>query len=207
MSRIPRVFTKSKRINHFLWDNCADFHRAGPFQASDQTIMTIISHNGNPSNAIVSMGYIVSKNCRNAMNVFLRYTMHMRYLGIDFGAKRVGIAISEPSGSFAFPMSVLENSDELVFEIKKLCDEHDIGEIVVGESKDFTQKENEIMKKIAPFVESLKKETGLPVYMHPEFLTSLEASQIQGTNDMHDASAAALILKSYLDTKNNDNNR
>ena len=59
---------------------------------------------------------------------------------------------------------------------------------------------NEIMKKISPFVKDLEEKLGLPVHMHPEFLTSMEAERLQGKNDMHDASAAALILKSYLDT-------
>ena len=127
----------------------------------------------------------------------------MRYLGIDYGAKRVGVALSDEGGSFAFPLVVLENSEKLVNELFKVCKENAIEEIVVGESKDFGQKDNKIMEEIKPFVEKKKKETGLPIHMHPEFLTSLEAEQIQGKNDMHDASAAAIILKSYLDTKNN----
>ena len=60
------------------------------------------------------------------------------------------------------------------------------------------------MTEIKPFVENLKK-LGLSVHLHPEFLTSAEAERLQGKNHMHDASAAALILKSYLETKNNKN--
>ena len=56
------------------------------------------------------------------------------------------------------------------------------------------------MKDIVPFAKSLETELRIPVYMHPEFMTSQEAERIQGKNSMHDASAAALILKSYLDT-------
>ena len=125
----------------------------------------------------------------------------MRYLGIDYGAKRVGLAISDDSESFAFPLKVLENSKDLIYDISYICKENKIGEIVLGESKDFSQKENEIMKKIKPFAKSLEDELNIPVYLHPEFMTSLEAEQIQGKNKMRDASAAALILKSYLDTK------
>ncbi len=136
------------------------------------------------------------------LNLFWGSMKYMRYLGIDFGAKRVGLAISEPSGSFAFPLSVLENSEHMVRDIAKVCAQHDIREIVVGESRNFLQKENDIMKEIMPFVKKLETEVHVPVHMHPEFLTSFEASHIQGTNHMHDASAAALILKSYLDLKN-----
>ena len=124
----------------------------------------------------------------------------MRYLGIDYGAKRVGVAVSDEKGEFSFPLKVLKNSKSLIYDISHICQENKIGEIVVGESKDFSQKENDIMAEITPFVKSLKEKTGLSVHMHPEFLTSMEAEQLQGHNDMHDASAAALILKSYLET-------
>lgn len=127
----------------------------------------------------------------------------MKYLGIDYGSKRVGIAISNEDENFAFPLTILDNSKDLVFKISEICAKNSIGEIVVGESKNYNQKDNEIMKEINPFVERLERELQIPVYMHPEFMTSQEAERLQGKNDMHDASAAALILKSYLDIKNN----
>ena len=125
----------------------------------------------------------------------------MRYLGIDFGEKRIGLAVSDQSLSFAMPLSVLENSDSLLSHISRVCKDNNIDEIVVGDSKDFSLKENEIMKRIRPFVEELKQSLNLPVHMHPEFLTSQEAERLQGKNEMNDASAAAIILKSYLDSK------
>lgn len=127
----------------------------------------------------------------------------MKYLGIDYGSKRVGVAISDEALIFSFPLTVLDASDGLVAELKKICDENSVEVIVVGESRDFSFQENNIMKEVHPFINELKEATGLPVYLHPEFMTSQEAERIQGKNDMHDASAAALILKSYLDTKNN----
>lgn len=128
----------------------------------------------------------------------------MKYLGIDYGAKRVGVAVSDQSESFAMPVSVLSNSENLLSKIEKICMEQKVDSIVVGESKDFSQKENDIMEEIKIFVKSLEEKIDLPVQMHPEFLTSLEAEQIQGKNDMHDASAAAIILKSYLDKLKNN---
>lgn len=124
----------------------------------------------------------------------------MRYLGIDYGAKRVGVAVSDEGLALAFPLEVLENSDTLFAELKEICEKNQVSKIIVGDSKDFAQKENEIMKEITPFAEKLRSELGLEVLMHPEFLTSMEAERIQGHNDMHDASAAALILSSYLET-------
>jgi len=128
----------------------------------------------------------------------------MRYLGVDYGKKRVGLAMSDERGDFSYPLEVLENSDNLVKDILNICKKNNIEEIVIGESKDFSQKENEIMGDIKIFVTELERELKLKIHLHPEFLTSLEAEQLQGKNEMHDASAAALILKSYLDTiKNN----
>jgi putative Holliday junction resolvase len=127
----------------------------------------------------------------------------MKYLGIDYGSKRVGVSVSDETGSFAFPVVVIENSENLVEEIFDICRQKKIDQIVVGESKNFEMKENEIMREISPFVEKLKEKTKLPVVMHPEFLSSMEAKQLQGESNMLDASAAAIILKSYLDTKNN----
>lgn len=124
----------------------------------------------------------------------------MRYLGIDYGSKRIGVAVSDPSKTFATPLSVLRNSSDLLPELGRICKDHDIEAVVVGESKDFSLRDNYIMKEIRPFVESLKNSLKLPVYLYPEFMTSSEAEHIQGRNEMHDASAAALILKHYLDT-------
>lgn len=124
----------------------------------------------------------------------------MRYLGIDYGSKRIGVAVSDPSKTFATPLTVLRNTTDLLPELGRICKDHDIEAVVVGESQDFSLRDNYIMKEIRPFVESLKNFLKKPVFLHPEFMTSKEAEHIQGRTDMHDASAAALILKHYLDT-------
>jgi putative Holliday junction resolvase len=127
--------------------------------------------------------------------------MQMRYLGIDYGEKRIGLALSDEQGDFSYPLSVIQNSEKLVQEISNLCKENNVSTIVIGESKNFNQEENPIMKSVKILKENLENETQLPVHLHPEFMTSLEAERLQGHNDMHDASAAAIILKSYLETK------
>jgi len=125
----------------------------------------------------------------------------MRTLGIDFGSKRIGIALSDESGEFALPYGVIENNEHVVREIRELCMLNNVGEVVVGESKDFSGVDNEIMGEITPFIEKLKEVLTIPVELHPEFLTSAQAERLQGKNDMLDASAAALILSSYLELK------
>ncbi len=123
----------------------------------------------------------------------------MRHIGIDFGKKRVGVALSDEAGNFALPHSVLTNDARLIERLKLLCSEQGVGAIVMGESKNFQQQDNPIMKAALAFKTELEKATGLPVHLEPEFMTSAEAEHLQGKNAMLDASAAALILKSYLE--------
>ena len=127
----------------------------------------------------------------------------MRYIGIDYGRKRVGIAVSDAEGKFALPHAVWPNDDHLIENIKKLCLERATDGVVIGESRDLDGSENEVLKDIRFLVEELQTELSIPIYLEPEFYTSTEAGRIQGKNKMHDASAAALILKSYLERHTN----
>ena len=122
----------------------------------------------------------------------------MRYLGIDFGQKRVGIALSDEDGKFAFPQVVLENNSDLLKNIIDWCMRNNVETVVMGESRDYHGKINEIMWKIEGFRKQLEM-MGKKVIFEPEFMTSVQASQITGENEMIDASAAAIILQSYLD--------
>jgi putative Holliday junction resolvase len=121
-----------------------------------------------------------------------------RLLGIDYGSKRVGVAVSDPSRRFALPVSVIQNTPILMEEIEKIAVDHETKEIVLGESKNYKGEPNDIMLDILAFKELLEAK-GYKVYFEPEFMTSAQAERIQGKNDMSDASAAALILQSYLD--------
>lgn len=69
----------------------------------------------------------------------------------------------------------------------------------MGESTDFKGKPNKIMGEIEALVAKLKSLPGLQVSWEPEFMTSAQAEQIIGKNKMHDASAAAIILQTFLD--------
>ncbi len=123
-------------------------------------------------------------------------------MGIDFGMKRVGIALSDEDGKFALPYATLTNNKDLISAVKKIMVERNVFLIVLGESKNFSGSDNAIMKKIKKFKNDLGKVTKVDVVFEPEFLTSKEASRIQGNVKNLDASAAAIILKSYLSKKN-----
>jgi putative Holliday junction resolvase len=123
----------------------------------------------------------------------------MKLIGIDYGSKRVGVAVSSDDGTMAFPRTVLENSSKLLEMVAAFCVSEGATGIVVGDSKNYAGENNPIMQKILPFAAGLEKLTNLPVRFEPEFLTSAEAERIQGKGKLHDASAAAILLQSYLE--------
>ncbi|MCR4306660.1 MAG: Holliday junction resolvase RuvX [Candidatus Yonathbacteria bacterium] len=126
-------------------------------------------------------------------------SLNKKFLGIDYGTKRVGIALSDDGGSMAFPRTVLPNNKHLLREIEALCAAEGVAEIVIGESLNYAQKPNPLMEHITPFKKELEDTTNLPVHFEREFMTSAEAKHVQGDVGSLDASAAALILQSYLD--------
>jgi putative Holliday junction resolvase len=126
-----------------------------------------------------------------------------KYLGIDFGEKRIGIAVSDEDGKIAFPNVVLANDSNLMKNIVDLCMKNTVETVVMGESRDYQGQINPIMWKIEGFKKQLET-IGFKVVFEPEFMTSVQASQVTGENKMLDASAAAIILQSYLNKFNNN---
>ncbi len=126
------------------------------------------------------------------------YAHGMRLMGIDFGAKRIGVALSDESGAMAFPHSVVPNGPTAVADILTLAQNEGVGTVVVGLSANFANRENPIMVPARAFAGELARTPGVTVVFEPEFLTSMEAARIQGEHDQSDASAAALILNSYI---------
>jgi len=68
----------------------------------------------------------------------------MRYLGIDYGTKRVGLALSDEDGRMAFPESVVPNTRKLLATVAKLCTLRGVEEVVIGESRDYKGNENAV---------------------------------------------------------------
>lgn len=125
----------------------------------------------------------------------------MRFLGIDYGSKRVGIALSDEKGEFAIPFIVLKSSKKLVDEVIDIAKENKVETIVIGESKNYKGEPNSIMSESLNLKKDLEGK-GFTVNLEPEFMTSVNAERFQGKHAMLDASAAALILQSFLDKKN-----
>lgn len=126
----------------------------------------------------------------------------MRYLGIDYGRKRVGLALSDEQGQMAFPHAVIANTDDLLSELEAIIAKHHIEAIVIGHSKASDGSDNPIHQAVTELVTDLTLATGLPVQLQPEQYTTQEAIRFQGRSEHTDASAAAIILNSYLDSQN-----
>jgi len=126
-------------------------------------------------------------------------TVMIKVLGIDYGARRVGIALSDDTGTLAFAKKVLVNDKNLLDNVTSICIDKKVTAIVIGESKDFHGDNNEIAKHAKEFANQLTKTTDLPIHFENEFLTSSEARRIGSSSEDLDAHAAAFILQRYLD--------
>lgn len=124
--------------------------------------------------------------------------MNTRLLGIDYGEKRVGIALSDDKGLMAFPHAVLANGKKLVDEVAALAAERGVSTIVLGDSMNYKGERNRIMKEALALAETLRAK-GFAVELEQEVLTSHQAAHFQGKTAMTDAAAASIILQSYID--------
>ncbi len=147
-----------------------------------------------------------------------------RFLGIDYGTKRIGISISDENCTLAFPKEIILNGPNTFNRLRSIIKEKNISNIVVGESVDFSGKLNALSGRIEVFILELEEKFNLPVHKQKEFLTSVEARKAGSTkqslsqSQVHskikqiksgriDASAAALILQRYLDRRSRQKGR
>ncbi|MEX2340830.1 MAG: Holliday junction resolvase RuvX [Candidatus Paceibacterota bacterium] len=125
----------------------------------------------------------------------------MRLMGIDYGTKRVGIALSDEGGSMAFPHIVLDNNSHLLKKLVEIIEERKVGEIVIGHSLNREGGPNPIHREVEELIGDLTLQAGLPIRLEPEQYSTQEAMIGQGRNAQTDASAAAIILNSFLTKK------
>lgn len=126
----------------------------------------------------------------------------MRYIGIDYGTKRIGVAVGDDTTFMAFPREVLLNDKDSFSALLDIIEEEKVDKVVLGESKDFKGIDNLVMSDIRTFKEQLEKR-GKEVVFEPEFLTSHQASKMGAPKEFLDVSSATIILQSYLDKLKN----
>jgi len=129
----------------------------------------------------------------------------MRYLGIDYGEKRIGVALSDAEGKIAFPhMTISADGPAHTKTIATLChiiQNEKAGEIVVGLPRTLDGRETRQTAITRGFMKKLQESLTLPIYTENEILTTRIAVKDGVAKKDRDAASAALILQSYLDKK------
>lgn len=136
----------------------------------------------------------------------------MRILGLDYGSKTVGVAVSDPLGITAQGVSTICRKQEnklrqTLAQIEKLVEDYQVERIVLGYPKNMNNTVGERALKSLEFKEMLERRTGLPVVMWDERLTTVEANRTlmesgvrrENRKQYLDELAAIFILQSYLD--------
>lgn len=135
-----------------------------------------------------------------------------RYLGLDIGTKRIGIAVSDELGLTAQPVMTLQvhrNRRDDLRSIGRFARRFAVSGIVVGQPRLLSGEDSDRTAKVRAFAAELGELTGLPIHLWDEGLTSHEAHQIlyqagharQDHRAVVDQVAATLILQSFLDQK------
>ncbi len=132
-----------------------------------------------------------------------------RLLGLDYGKKRVGVAISDPLSMFASGYDTLPNQSakKLIQALKEIMDEYQVELVVMGLPLRSTGEKGESAEAVEAFAQQLIEATGVTVVYEDERFTSVIAQQslreqgVQPSKQKHltDKTAAALILQQYLD--------
>ena len=140
-------------------------------------------------------------------------------MGLDFGAKTVGVAISDPLLITAQGIEIIRRKEEnklrkTLARIEELIVEYEVEEIVLGMPKNMNATEGERVALTMEFKEKLERRTGLPVHMWDERLTTVAADKAmmeagirrENRKEYVDMIAATLILQGYLDYRKNKEN-
>lgn len=139
-----------------------------------------------------------------------------RILALDYGRKRIGVALSDPTGTIASPLTTLarrEGKRPPWPEIRRLVEEHEVSRLVVGLPLTLEAEESDWTREVREFGAEATRRLGLEVEWVDERLTSVAAERAvrslglkrreREQKERVDAAAAALILQSYLDARRN----
>ena len=135
----------------------------------------------------------------------------MRVMALDVGEKRIGVALSDPTGMLATPLTTIsrQQQDADFGEVTRLAAEHEVDEIVVGMPISLSGRIGAQAGRVSRFADALTERSSLPVRSYDERYSSKEAERLireAGSSPSRnkariDAVAAAVILQSYLDSR------
>ena len=136
----------------------------------------------------------------------------MRIMGLDFGSKTCGVAVSDPLLITAQGVEIIRRDNpghlrKTLARIEELIEEYEVSEIVLGYPKNMNDTEGDRVELTKEFMEKIERRTGLPVTLWDERLTTVAADKImieagvrrEHRKDYVDKIAATLILQGYLD--------
>jgi len=134
----------------------------------------------------------------------------MRALGIDFGLKRVGLALSDPTGTLVSPYRTIERTtrDALFDELAEILQKESVEVVVIGLPLSLEGEDTLTTRQVRNFAESLARRTELPIHLMDERLSSAQAEEelnaagVRGKKRkaVLDSQAAAVILRSWLES-------
>ena len=140
----------------------------------------------------------------------------MRIMGLDYGSKTIGVAVSDPLGLTAQGVEIIRREEEnklrkSLRRVEELVKEYEVEEIVLGFPKNMNNTIGERAEKSLQLKETLERRLGLPVVMWDERLTTVEANRTlmetgvrrENRGKYVDMIAAVFILQGYLDAKAN----
>lgn len=137
--------------------------------------------------------------------------LQQRYLGIDYGTRRIGIAISDPLNIIARTLITVMNTQRAIQEIKSIVEEYAIGSIVVGMPLNLKGEKGAKAQEVEEFISRMEKEISCPIIRWDERFTSKRVQQTfhelkvkkkqRERREKVDEMAAAFILQSYLDRR------
>jgi putative Holliday junction resolvase len=120
----------------------------------------------------------------------------MKVLALDYGRARTGVAVSDPTGTIARPVGVVQGAN--IARIVELIREHDVERVVVGLPLTLRGDFGEQARETQSFIDQLASESGVEVVPFDERFTTNLAEQMAGASAEEDARAAAHLLSSYL---------
>ena len=135
----------------------------------------------------------------------------LRVLGLDVGERRIGVAVSDPTGTIVSPVAAIRrvSQEADIRTVTALAGEYDAEAIVVGLPISLNGRLGPQARLVREFIRSLSKESPVPVHSHDERFSTVEAERLlreaghapSREKGLRDSAAASVILQAYLDAK------
>ncbi|MDL1912096.1 Holliday junction resolvase RuvX [Chloroflexi bacterium CFX6] len=135
----------------------------------------------------------------------------MRILAVDHGEKRIGLALSDPTGTLAGPLTVIKHVSRLMdaAQVANIASENEVELIIVGQSFDEDGAPNLAGRRAAKFADALREQTQIPVELFDEAFSTRDAQAAviemgvprRKRAGHHDSLAAVMILRSYIESR------